>query len=184
MPEQLTLYLHKLSPYSLKIELALTEANVPYRAYQVDFQNKPEWFTTKVNPAGARCDIWRTQCRARFFIDATTKHIEGMCFTFIGGNEPYGNILKGIEFIQQLLEEDRDFAVGNHYTIADACISPQLTTLKIITESDIVRELKGPKFTKFMKYAQRMLDRPSLKQTYDEEFAITFFKTRFTERVQ
>lgn len=70
-----------------------------------------------------------------------------------------------------------------------------LKALKIITENDIGKflvgmghklgeELKGRKFAKFMKYAQRMLDRPSLKQTYDEEFAITFFKTRFTERVQ
>jgi hypothetical protein len=29
-------------------------------------------------------------------------------------------------------------------------------------------ELKGPKFTKLMKYVQRMLERPSLKESYDE----------------
>lgn len=29
-------------------------------------------------------------------------------------------------------------------------------------------ELKGPQFAKFMKYVQRMLERPSLKQTHDE----------------
>ncbi|KAG2365864.1 hypothetical protein BDR07DRAFT_1480923 [Suillus spraguei] len=235
MSEQLTLYLHKLSPYSLKIELALIEANAPYRRYQVDLANKPEWFTSKVNPAGKVpavtyggpnvepddpsplsakiaesnvilefvADLYPgllpkdlvLRAKVRFFIDATTKHIEGPSYAFFQGKEPYDNILKGIEFIQELLEEGREFAVGDHYTIADACISPQLEALKIITKTDTGKfpvgmgyklgdELKGPKFAKFMKYAQRMLDRPSLKQTYDEEFAITFFKTRFTERVQ
>lgn len=29
-------------------------------------------------------------------------------------------------------------------------------------------ELKGPKFTKLMTYVQRMLERPSLKESYDE----------------
>jgi glutathione S-transferase len=29
-------------------------------------------------------------------------------------------------------------------------------------------ELKGPKFTKFTKYDNQMLERPSLRETYDE----------------
>ncbi|KAG1856346.1 thioredoxin-like protein [Suillus subalutaceus] len=135
------------------------------------------------------------RAKVRFFIDASTKHIEGSSLAFILGKESYDNILKGIEFIQELLEEGRDFAVGDHYTIADACISPSLARLKIITETDLGKfpvgmgyklgeELKGPKFAKFMKYVHRMLERPSLKQTHDEESVITFFKTRFTERVQ
>ncbi|KAG2065437.1 glutathione S-transferase [Suillus decipiens] len=236
MSEQLTLYLHKLSPYSLKIELALIEANAPYRGYQVDLLNKPEWFTSKVNPAGKVpavayggpnvepddpsplsakiaesniilefvADLYPDSCllpkdpvlraQVRFFIYETTK-IEEACRAFFQGDESYDNVLKGIEFIQELLEEGRDFAVGDHYTIADACITPHLETLKIVAATDIGKfpvgmgyklgeELKGPKFAKFMKYAQRMLDRPSFKQTYDEEFAITFLKTIFTERVQ
>ncbi|KAG1870801.1 thioredoxin-like protein [Suillus subluteus] len=256
MSEQLTLYLYKLSPYSQKIELALTEANAPHRTYQVDLFNKPEWFASKVNPVGKvpvvtyggpnvepndpsplsakiaesnvilefLADLYPDsgllpkdpvlRAKVRFFIDASTKHIEGPSLAFILGKESYDNILKGIEFIQELLEEGRDFAVGDHYTIADACISPSLARLKIITETDLGRaparafsrevesdyletgkfpvgmgyklgeELKGPKFVKFMKYVHRMLERPSLKQTHDEESVITFFKTRFTERVQ
>lgn len=136
-----------------------------------------------------------SRAKVRFFVDASTKHIEGSCYAFILGSESYDNILKGIEFIQELLEDGGDFAVGDHYTIADACISPFLARLKIVTETDLGKfpvgmgyklgeELKGPKFAKFMKYVQRMLDRPSLKQTHDEESMITFFKTRFTERVQ
>lgn len=136
-----------------------------------------------------------SRAKVRFFIDATHKHLEGSLLDFIRGRESYENALKGIEFIQGLLEEGKDFAVGNHYTIADACISPHLARLKIFTETDLGRfpagmgyklgeELKGPKFAKFMAYVQRMLERPSLKQTHDEESLIAFFKTIFTERAQ
>jgi glutathione S-transferase len=34
--------------------------------------------------------------------------------------------------------------------------------------SKLGEELKGPEFTKFTKYFNRMLERPSLKQTYDK----------------
>ncbi|KAG2354117.1 hypothetical protein BDR07DRAFT_1454235 [Suillus spraguei] len=231
MSKQLTLYLHK-------IDLALIEANAPYRGYQVDLLNKPEWFISKVNPAGKVpavayggpnvepddpsslsakiaesnvilefvADLYPDsgllpkdpvlRAKVRFFIDGTTKHIEGASRAFFKGNESYDNLLKGIEFIQELLEEGRDFAIGDHYTIADACITPHLeTVVKLIAANDIGKfpvgmgyklgeELKGPKYAKFMKYAQQMLDRPSFKQTYDEEFAIRFLKIRFSERVQ
>jgi glutathione S-transferase len=237
MSEQLTLYLNKLSPYSEKIEVALAEANVPHRTYEVDLSNKPEWFVSKVNPVGKvpaityggpnvepddpsalsakiaesnvilqfLADLYPEsgllpkdpvlRAKVRFFIDATTKHFEGPFYAFVLGNESYENILKGIEFIQELLEEGRDFAVGDHYTIADACISPYLARLKIVTESDLGKfpigmghklgeELKGLKFAKFLKYLERALDRPSLKQAHNKEFVTTFLKTRFTERAQ
>ncbi|KAG2047392.1 thioredoxin-like protein [Suillus hirtellus] len=237
MSEQLTLYLHKISPYSAKVELALLEANVPYRAYQVDLFNKPEWFASKVNPVGKvpavtyggpnvdpedpsplsakiaesnvilefLADLYPDsgllpkdpvlRAKVRLFIDVTTKQVEAPLYDFTRGQGSYDNVLKGIEFIQGLLEEGTDFAVGDHYSNADACISPALARLKIITETDLGKfpvgmgyklgeELKGPKFAKFRKYAQGMLDRPSLKQTHDEEYLTTFFKTRFTERVQ
>ncbi|KAG2151588.1 uncharacterized protein EDB93DRAFT_1138304 [Suillus bovinus] len=237
MSEQLTLYLHKISPYSEKIELALVEANAPYRGYQVDLSNKPEWYTSRVNPVGKvpavtyggpnvdpddpsplsakiaesniilefLADLYPDsgllpkdpvlRAKVRFFIDATTKYLEGASYDFIRGQGSYDSVLKGIEFIQGLLEEGKGFAVGDHYTIADACISPHLARLKIVTETDtgkfpvgmgykLGEELKGPKFAKFTKYVQRMLDRPSLKQIHDEEYVTTFFKTRFTERVQ
>ncbi|KAG2133298.1 thioredoxin-like protein [Suillus clintonianus] len=236
MSEQFTLYFYKASPFSHKVELALVEANAPYKAHQIDLFNKPEWFP-KVNPVGKvpavtyggpsvdpedpsplstklaesnvilefLADLYPDsgllpkdpvlRAKVRFFINATAKHIEDPWFPFIRGREPYENVLKGIEFIQGLLEEGSDFAVGDHYTIADACIAPHLARLKTVTEHDIGKfpvgmgyklgeELKAPKFAKFMRYAQRALERPSLKQTYDEEFVITMFKKIFAERVQ
>ncbi|KAG2039218.1 hypothetical protein BDR03DRAFT_1009152 [Suillus americanus] len=232
MSEQLTLYLHKLSPFSQKVEVALIEANAPYRGYQVDLGNKPEWFTSKVNPIGKvptvtyggpsvdpenpsplsskiaesnvilefLADLYPdsgllpkdpvSRAKVRFFIDASTKQVEGPLFDFVRGQGSYENVLKGIEFVQGLLEEGGDFAVGDHYTIADACISPLLTRLNIITETDIGQfpvglglklgeELKGPKFTKFTKYADQILERPSLRRTYDKEGVIAYLKAVF-----
>ncbi|KAG1717456.1 hypothetical protein EDB19DRAFT_1922904 [Suillus lakei] len=170
MSEQLTLYLHKASPYSEKIELALAEANAPHKACQIDLLNKPEWFADKVNSVGKVPVVTYggpnvdpddpsplsvkiagieysgllpkdpvLRAKVRFFVNAVTKHIEEPCTAFVQGREPYDNALKGIEFIQRLLEEGRDFAVGDHYTIADACISPLLARLKIVTETDLGR---------------------------------------------
>ncbi|KAG2360117.1 hypothetical protein BDR07DRAFT_1452125 [Suillus spraguei] len=217
--EQLTLYLNK-------VLLALIEANVPYKSYQVDLLNKPEWFTSKVNPAGKvpvvtyggpavepddpsplsakitesivilefLADLYPDsgllpkdpvlRAKVRFFIDATSKHVKGRAQGFMRGSESYDNILKGYEFIQELLKEGSDFAVGDHYTIADAYISAFLASLKIVIENDIGEELKGPKFAKFMKYVRRVLNRPSFKKSYDEESTIAYFKTSYTERVQ
>ncbi|KAG2140852.1 thioredoxin-like protein [Suillus cothurnatus] len=232
MSEQLTLYLHKLSPYSQKVQLALTETNAPYRGYHVDLFNKPKWFTSKVNPVGKvptltyggpsvdpedpsplsakmtesnvilefLADLYPDsgllpkdpvlRAKVRFFVDATTKHIDTPFYDFVRGQGSYEDVLKGIEYVQGLLEEGGDFAVGDHYTIADACISPHLARLKTITETDLGKfavgmglklgeELKGPKFTKFTKYAEQILERPSSKQTYDEEIVITYYKSAF-----
>ncbi|KAG1863096.1 hypothetical protein F4604DRAFT_1785289 [Suillus subluteus] len=222
----------QLSPFSQKVELALIEANAPYRGYHVDLVNKPEWFTSKVNPVGKvptvtyggpsvdpeepsslsakitesnvilefLADLYPdsgllpkdpvSRAKVRFFVDASTKHVEAPLHDFLRGDGSYENVLKGIEFVQGLLEESGDFAVGDHYTIADACISPLLTRLKIITENDLGRfpvglgfklgeELKGPKFTKFTKYVDQILERPSLKQTDDKEGVITYLKAFF-----
>ncbi|KAG1802599.1 hypothetical protein EV424DRAFT_1545085 [Suillus variegatus] len=236
MSEQLTLYLHPLSPYSQKAELALIEANAPYTGYQIDVFNKPEWFVSKVNPVGKvptvayggpsvnpdepspasskitesnvilefLADLYPnsgllpkdpvSRSKVRFFLDANSKSVEEPLYAFLGGVGSYENVLKGIEVIQGLLEEDADFAVGVHYTIADASISPHIARLRIITETDAGRfpagmglklgeELKGPKFVKFTKYADRVLQRASFKQTFDQEGVATFFKT-FYARAQ
>jgi glutathione S-transferase len=39
---------------------------------------------------------------------------------------------------QRWLSEGSDLAVGDHYTIADARITPQLARLKVVTENDMV----------------------------------------------
>ena len=34
-----------------KTELALKESKLPYKRFEVDLKNKPEWYAPKVNPA-------------------------------------------------------------------------------------------------------------------------------------
>ncbi|KAI0784097.1 glutathione S-transferase C-terminal-like protein [Abortiporus biennis] len=51
MPETLTLYTASVCPYAQRVELALSEAKAPFTRFEVDLQNKPEWYAPKVNPA-------------------------------------------------------------------------------------------------------------------------------------
>ncbi|EIW74903.1 hypothetical protein CONPUDRAFT_77706 [Coniophora puteana RWD-64-598 SS2] len=52
MHKQLTFYNNKLSSNGMGVAIALTEAKASFSYYEIDFLNKPEWFTTLINPAG------------------------------------------------------------------------------------------------------------------------------------
>jgi len=45
-------YAWKTSPYSLRVELAFQEAKADVTRYSINPRNKPEWFASRVNPAG------------------------------------------------------------------------------------------------------------------------------------
>ncbi|KAF8067488.1 hypothetical protein FPV67DRAFT_1561892 [Lyophyllum atratum] len=49
--KQLTLYTAKVCPYAHRVEIALEEAELEYTRYEIDLQNKPEWYAPQVNPA-------------------------------------------------------------------------------------------------------------------------------------
>ncbi|KAF9556784.1 hypothetical protein CPC08DRAFT_641089 [Agrocybe pediades] len=51
MPEQITLYTAKICPWAHRAELALKESKLPYKRYEIDLTNKPEWYAPTVNPA-------------------------------------------------------------------------------------------------------------------------------------
>ncbi|KAJ7867286.1 glutathione S-transferase [Mycena leptocephala] len=51
MPEQITLYTAKGCPFAHRVELALAEASVGYNRFEIDLDNKPEWYAPNVNPA-------------------------------------------------------------------------------------------------------------------------------------
>src|SRR5215469_13561701 len=48
---QLTLVSHVLCPYVQRAVIALTEKQVPFERIDVDFANKPQWFTA-ISPLG------------------------------------------------------------------------------------------------------------------------------------
>lgn len=37
--------------YSMQVELALGEAGINYTRFEVDLDNKPQWYSLKINPA-------------------------------------------------------------------------------------------------------------------------------------
>ncbi|KAG6871332.1 hypothetical protein C0995_005968 [Termitomyces sp. Mi166 len=41
----------QITLYTAKAELALEESGLPYTRFEIDLQNKPEWYAPKVNPA-------------------------------------------------------------------------------------------------------------------------------------
>ncbi|KAI0089004.1 glutathione S-transferase C-terminal-like protein [Irpex rosettiformis] len=49
--KQLTLYTARICPYAQRTEIALAEAKAKFTRYEIDLQNKPEWYAPKVNPA-------------------------------------------------------------------------------------------------------------------------------------
>ncbi|TFK21492.1 hypothetical protein FA15DRAFT_645501 [Coprinopsis marcescibilis] len=51
MSELITLYTAKICPWAHRVELALKESGLEYQRFEVDLQNKPEWYAPQVNPA-------------------------------------------------------------------------------------------------------------------------------------
>ncbi|KAI0777317.1 hypothetical protein BD413DRAFT_175854 [Trametes elegans] len=51
MPERITLYTAKICPFAQRTEIALAEAKAQYTRFEIDLQNKPDWYASKVNPA-------------------------------------------------------------------------------------------------------------------------------------
>jgi glutathione S-transferase len=41
----------QVCPYAHRAELALKESGLDYKRFEIDLQNKPEWYAPKVNPA-------------------------------------------------------------------------------------------------------------------------------------
>ncbi|OBZ78282.1 Glutathione S-transferase U23 [Grifola frondosa] len=55
--QNITLYGTWNSPYSQRVQIALEEAKAKYTYFEIDLQNKPEWFVTKVNAAGKEANL-------------------------------------------------------------------------------------------------------------------------------
>ncbi|TFY78988.1 hypothetical protein EWM64_g5023 [Hericium alpestre] len=49
--KNLTLYTAKVCPYAQRVEIAFEEAGVKPTKYQINLQDKPEWYAPNVNPA-------------------------------------------------------------------------------------------------------------------------------------
>ena len=120
------------------------------------------------------------RARVRFFMDAVTNRYMPAHMAWVLDREPDAaeKHLKAIQFLQELIPESGKYAVGDSYTIADACITPFIYRLNVIIENDIGKypvgngpkfgeSLKDPKYAKFMAYASAITARPVAKEIWE-----------------
>ncbi|KAF9237786.1 hypothetical protein BU15DRAFT_88606 [Melanogaster broomeanus] len=159
-----------------QIELALKEGNISYKFFNVNLFDKPAFFAAEVNPVG------KVPAITYGGPDASPEEPSPLSTKLAESNvilEPRRTSFKAIEFVQDLLPESAKFAVGDCYTIADACASPlSFIGSSISAEADIGKFpvgtgpkfkelLNTPKYAKFMVYVQAMVDRPVAKEVFD-----------------
>ncbi|KAH7882289.1 glutathione S-transferase C-terminal-like protein [Phlebopus sp. FC_14] len=130
------------------------------------------------------------RAKARFFIETVSTKFNSTYMGFLARGEPYQKILDGAVAVQDLLPESGPYAVGDQYTIADIAFTPFFARLKIAAENDIGKyesgegkklweALQEPKYARFNAYVNRLLERPSFKATFDEEYVKGAFSKRF-----
>jgi len=119
------------------------------------------------------------RARVRFFIDAvSTKVFPPFAAFFFRGESPDAFIAAVAE-IQDLLPPAVQFAVGDHFTIADAAIAPFLGRWEVHLRNDVGKfaEGTGPRvyeelflserFGRLQKYFANISSRESFKNSFD-----------------
>lgn len=227
-------YTAKVCPYAQRVELAFQEAKADLTRYEINLQNKPDWYATRVNPASKVpavvygspksnpesptpesakiaeslvllefiADLYPDsgllpkdpveRARVRFFIDAfSTKVFPHYSAFFFRGEAPDA-FLKAVAEIQDLLPPNGDaqFAVGDHFTIADAAIVPFLARWELHLQNDLGKfaEGTGPRvyeelfrserFARLQKYYANVSGRESFKNSFDSVYLLTMAKKR------
>ena len=122
------------------------------------------------------------RAKVRFFMQIVGSKFFSHFDKWVDEGDPQARValLEGIEFIQGLLPDSGapKFAVGDCYTLADACITPFIQQLQICIEYDygefpagdgpkLGETLKGPKYAKFMAYGLVATGRDIAKQLYN-----------------
>lgn len=120
------------------------------------------------------------RAKVRFVIETFTRKYLPAYLTWVMDGEPQAaeSHLNAIEFLQELLSDSGKYAVGDSYTIADACMTPFICRLQLSIDYDIGRfligngpkfgeSLKDPKYAKFVTYMGAVTARPVAKETWD-----------------
>ena len=123
------------------------------------------------------------RARVRFFIDAfSTKVFKPSANLFYYGGDdeeaPHAFIAAVAE-LQELLPHNVQFAVGDHFTIADATFAPFLGFWELFLKNDISRYVAGTgppvyrelfeseRFARLQKYYANISSRESFKNSFD-----------------
>ncbi|KAH9029355.1 hypothetical protein EDB83DRAFT_2526213 [Lactarius deliciosus] len=130
------------------------------------------------------------RARVRFFIDAVSTKISPLFFAFILRGESPDAFIAAVVEIQELLPPAAQFAVGDHFTIADAAIAPFLRHWDLLFRNDLGRfaEGTGPRvykelfqterFARLQKYYASISSRDSFKNSFDSKYLVAMEKKR------
>ncbi|KAJ7107348.1 hypothetical protein C8R44DRAFT_885371 [Mycena epipterygia] len=162
MVAQITLYTAEIFPFSHRAELALEEAKVSYNRFEIDLNNKLEWYAPKVNPASKvpAFAYGGPQVSPDLPSPDSDKIAESLILVeFVADLYPEATLLpkdpvlraKARFFIDtvstkflpaymgplNLLSADRPYVLGEEYTAADIAITSFLARLEVALKNDI-----------------------------------------------
>ncbi|KAH8978323.1 glutathione S-transferase [Lactarius hatsudake] len=119
------------------------------------------------------------RARVRFFIDAVSTKVSPLFFAFLVRSKSPDAFIAAVAEIQELLPPAAQFAVGDHFTIADAAIAPFLGRWDVLFRNDIGRFAEGTglrvykelfqteRFARLQKYYANISNRDSFKNSFD-----------------
>jgi len=230
-------YTYKGCPYAQRVELAFQEAGADITRYQIDLQNKPEWYAERVNPAGKVpaivygspksdpehpspqsdklveslillefvADLYPNsgllpkdpiqRARVRLFIHAVATKLHEAFVAFFYRGEAPDNFVAAVTEIQELLSPS-GFAVGNHFTIADAALAPFVGRWELNLRNDVGKYAEGTgprihellfrseRFARLQKFYDNITSRQSYKTSFDSEYLLSRAKAKIGRQNQ
>jgi len=118
------------------------------------------------------------RAHVRFFIDAVSNKLTPPWAAFFLRGEAPDKFIEAVAEIQDLLSPSA-FAVGDHFTIADAAIAPFLGRWELLFRNDVGKFAEGAgqrvheilfqseRFARLQKYYADISSRPSFKNSFD-----------------
>ncbi|BGP14934.1 hypothetical protein JCM10213v2_002889 [Rhodosporidiobolus nylandii] len=199
----LTLYSARICPWAQRTTLALCEVgayeNGQVEHVEIDLQNKPEWYASKVNPA-SKVPVLQIgkegepntkyipesgvllELVAELFTQVVTGPLMAIAYR---GEDKSADVLKGVEEIQTLLaKHDGTFLLGEQISIGDLAVAPFVGRVFAngkggLIPSDLYNTLNtDAKYAPFKAYRDALVSRPSWAATFDEDYVIHYSRKR------
>ncbi|EIW74072.1 glutathione S-transferase C-terminal-like protein [Coniophora puteana RWD-64-598 SS2] len=131
---------------------------------------------------------------ARLFVKLLDTKLVPPQFAWMQDGAPPDEIFEVLQTLQTLLPEDGQgkYAVGDEFTIADAALAPMWARIRLIVGKGIgakewgreehiaaaSRALESPELARFVAYADRLLERPSVKATWYEDLNVVYWSKK------
>ena len=118
------------------------------------------------------------RARVRFFIDTVSNKLFAPTFAFFYRGEAPEGFIEALAETQELLSPS-GFAVGDHFTIADAALAPFLGRWELQLRNDVGKYAEGTgprvhailfqseRFSRLQKYLANITSRQSFKNSFD-----------------